>query len=312
MVGLGLLLLIAAIVVEIGVRRRPPVYPVVLILVGVVGALVAPGGVTPRRSTTVPRCAATPAAPGGRLLVLDGLRHSYVDVDDPDLPGVLLREGARRGGRRQLRAGRVTGRLPRRRRRGHLPALPRRHPARHPQPGLGDRPGRGRPRHRAARAGDRAGPAGQGRGRPPRRTTSARLQSRPRRRRRLRRRERAVAPDHHRVRRGAAPRAPRRKGCTPSTSSTTDPLGFARAELATLRRVFDHVALAADAVHPLRQRRRQPGRDRVGLTDRQGGRRARLRRSSTWPGTSSTATGSPSGSTGRRCSPTTTRRWTSC
>ena len=31
-------------------------------------------------------------------------------------------------------------------------------------------------------------------------------------------------------------------------------------------------------VHPLRQRWRQPGRDRVGLTDRQGGRRARLRR----------------------------------
>ena len=83
MVGLGLLLLIAAIVVEIGVRRRPPVLPVVLILVGALGAVVAPDGCDAETKYHCAEVVSYPSRPGGRLLVLDGLRHSYVDVDDP-------------------------------------------------------------------------------------------------------------------------------------------------------------------------------------------------------------------------------------
>jgi len=83
MVGLGLLLLIAAIVVEIGVRRRPPVLPLVLILLGAVGAVVAPGGCDAETKYHCAEVVSDTARPGGRLLVLDGLHHSYVDVDDP-------------------------------------------------------------------------------------------------------------------------------------------------------------------------------------------------------------------------------------
>ncbi|HWM01736.1 MAG TPA: fused MFS/spermidine synthase, partial [Actinophytocola sp.] len=83
MVGLGLLLLIAAIVVEIGVRRRPPVLPLVLILLGALGAVVAPGGCDAETKYHCAEVVADPSRAGGRLLVLDGLRHSYVDVDDP-------------------------------------------------------------------------------------------------------------------------------------------------------------------------------------------------------------------------------------
>jgi len=83
MLGLGLLLLIAAIVVEISVRRRPPVYPVVLILVCVVGALVAPQGCDAETKYHCAEVQSDVIRPGGRLLVLDGLRHSYVDLEDP-------------------------------------------------------------------------------------------------------------------------------------------------------------------------------------------------------------------------------------
>jgi spermidine synthase len=83
MIGLGLLLLVAAIVVEIGVRRRPPVLPVVLILLGAVGAVVAPAGCDAETKYHCAEVLGDQTRPGGRLLVLDGLRHSYVDLDDP-------------------------------------------------------------------------------------------------------------------------------------------------------------------------------------------------------------------------------------
>ena len=79
------------------------------------------------------------------------------------------------------------------------------------------------------------------------------------------------------------------------------PLGFARAELATLRRVFDHVALAADAF----TLSGNGGGNLVAIASDspidKARHRARLREAAARPGTSSTATGSPSGSTGRRC-----------
>ena len=90
------------------------------------------------------------------------------------------------------------------------------------------------------------------------------------------------------------------------------PLGFARAELATLRRVFDHVALAADPF----TLSGNGGGNLVAIASDSPIDKAAVERgfaeACTWRGTSSTATGSPSGSTGRRCSPTTTRPSTSC
>ena len=83
MVGLGLLLLLAAIVVEIGVRRRPPVYPLALILVGVLASFLAPGGCDAETKYHCAEVRSYSATPGGRLLVLDGLMHSYVDLENP-------------------------------------------------------------------------------------------------------------------------------------------------------------------------------------------------------------------------------------
>ena len=83
MVGLGLALLVAAAVVEAGVRRRPPVLPLVLVLVGAVGGLVAPGGCDAETRYHCAEVLEDPGRSGGRLLVLDGLSHSYVDLDDP-------------------------------------------------------------------------------------------------------------------------------------------------------------------------------------------------------------------------------------
>jgi hypothetical protein len=83
MVGLGVLLLVAAVAVEIGVRRRPPVHPLALILVGCLGAVVAPKGCDAETKYHCAEVRSDSVRPGGRLLVLDGLRHSYVDLTDP-------------------------------------------------------------------------------------------------------------------------------------------------------------------------------------------------------------------------------------
>ena len=83
MVGLGLMLLVAAIVFEIGVRRRPPVLPVVLILLAAVGTLAAPWGCDAETRYHCAEVRNDPNRAGGRLLVLDGLSHSYVDLDEP-------------------------------------------------------------------------------------------------------------------------------------------------------------------------------------------------------------------------------------
>ncbi len=83
MVALGLLLVLAAVVVEIGVRRRPPVHPLVLILLGTVGAIVTPWGCDAETKYHCAEVRSDPSRADGRLLVLDGLRHSYVDLSDP-------------------------------------------------------------------------------------------------------------------------------------------------------------------------------------------------------------------------------------
>lgn len=84
LVGLGILLVTAAVAVELRVRGvRAAVLPVVLLVPGALGAAFGPGRCD---ADTVYHCAqvlADPQRTTGRVLVLDGLRHSYVDLADP-------------------------------------------------------------------------------------------------------------------------------------------------------------------------------------------------------------------------------------
>lgn len=87
LVGLGVLLVTAALAVEVGLRRRRPgrtvAAPVALVALGASATWLAPGGCDVE---TAYHCAVVredPARESGRTLVLDGLRHSYVDLADP-------------------------------------------------------------------------------------------------------------------------------------------------------------------------------------------------------------------------------------
>lgn len=84
LVGLGALLVVGAVLVELrvgGLRRAA--LPGVLVALGGVGAAAAPGGCDVE---TIYHCASVvtdPVRPTGRVLLLDNLRHSYVDLEDP-------------------------------------------------------------------------------------------------------------------------------------------------------------------------------------------------------------------------------------
>jgi spermidine synthase len=84
MIGLGIALVLIAAVLQIGAwRRRPIAVAALLIVVGGAGVAVAPGGCD---AETVYHCAVVRSDPGrasGRVLLLDGAPHSYVDLADP-------------------------------------------------------------------------------------------------------------------------------------------------------------------------------------------------------------------------------------
>ncbi len=84
LVGLGALLVVAAGIVEVLVRGwRFGIGPAALVVVGGLSAAVVPDSCDVE---TTYHCAVIDADPdrdGGRTLVLDGVRHSYVDLADP-------------------------------------------------------------------------------------------------------------------------------------------------------------------------------------------------------------------------------------
>jgi spermidine synthase len=84
MVGLGVVLVLAAAVVELGVRGwRSAVAPAVLVLLGGGAAVVARGSCDVE---TIYHCAVVVTdsdRASGRVLMLDGAPHSYVDIVDP-------------------------------------------------------------------------------------------------------------------------------------------------------------------------------------------------------------------------------------
>jgi spermidine synthase len=84
MVGLGLALVLAAVAVEARLRLLRGAAGASLVLVGLagLGGAVGPGGCD---AETTYHCVVVeddPERDSGRVLVLDGLRHSYVDLDD--------------------------------------------------------------------------------------------------------------------------------------------------------------------------------------------------------------------------------------
>ncbi|MFI8302957.1 fused MFS/spermidine synthase [Streptomyces sp. NPDC085927] len=86
LIGLGALLVVGSALVEWRTRRWRSTPALALALVVVAGGLattVAPGGCDAETRYHCARVVADPDRDSGRTLVLDGLRHSYVDIDDP-------------------------------------------------------------------------------------------------------------------------------------------------------------------------------------------------------------------------------------
>ncbi len=84
LVSLGLGLVLASAVVEARVRGwRTASAPAVMVLLGALGAAVAPGGCDQETRYHCAVVTPDPGRDGGRTLVLDGLRHSYIDLGDP-------------------------------------------------------------------------------------------------------------------------------------------------------------------------------------------------------------------------------------
>ncbi|WP_231157638.1 fused MFS/spermidine synthase [Streptomyces sp. CNZ748] len=85
LIGLGALLVIASVPVGRRMRGRNGASAALALALaaGGLAASVAPGGCDVETRYHCARVVADPARDGGHTLVLDGVRHSYVDVDDP-------------------------------------------------------------------------------------------------------------------------------------------------------------------------------------------------------------------------------------
>lgn len=82
LVGLGALLVLGSVVVAWHARRQATLAALAVVAAGLAG-VVGPGGCHVETTYHCARVVADPDNPGGRVLMLDNLRHSYVDLDDP-------------------------------------------------------------------------------------------------------------------------------------------------------------------------------------------------------------------------------------
>lgn len=84
LVGLGVALLVTSVLVQVSGRRGrgDAVLGLVVAFAGL-GAAAAPSGCDVETTYHCLAVTEDPDRPDGRVLVLDGLRHSYVDLDDP-------------------------------------------------------------------------------------------------------------------------------------------------------------------------------------------------------------------------------------
>ncbi|WP_439081263.1 fused MFS/spermidine synthase [Streptomyces sp. WL006] len=85
LIGLGTLLVLAAVLVGGRARRsrRAAAAALATVVAGSLATGFAPGGCDAETRYHCARVVADPDRATGRTLVLDGLRHSYVDIDDP-------------------------------------------------------------------------------------------------------------------------------------------------------------------------------------------------------------------------------------
>ncbi len=84
LIGLGTLLVVGSALVGWRMRRWSGTPALTLAVVaGGLATMVAPGGCDAETRYHCARVVADPDRDGGRTLVLDGVRHSYVDIDDP-------------------------------------------------------------------------------------------------------------------------------------------------------------------------------------------------------------------------------------
>ncbi len=85
LVGLGVLLVLAALVLDWRLRgwRRAAAIPGLVVVAGGLGAAYGPGGCDAETTYHCASVVADPDNPSGRTLVLDAVRNSYVDLDDP-------------------------------------------------------------------------------------------------------------------------------------------------------------------------------------------------------------------------------------
>lgn len=85
LVGLGVLLVLAALVLDWRLRgwRRAAALPGLVVVAGGLGAAYGPGGCDAETTYHCASVVADPDRASGRTLVLDAVRNSYVDLDDP-------------------------------------------------------------------------------------------------------------------------------------------------------------------------------------------------------------------------------------
>ena len=82
--GLGVALVVASVLVQVRTRRsRRDVATAAAVAVAGIGAVAAPGGCDVETAYHCLVVESDPQRDSGRVLVLDGLRHSYVDLEDP-------------------------------------------------------------------------------------------------------------------------------------------------------------------------------------------------------------------------------------
>ncbi len=84
LVGLGIALVVTSVLVQLqGRRGRRDVVAAAVVGLAAMGAVAAPGGCDVETTYHCLVLETDPERESGRILVLDGVRHSYVDLDDP-------------------------------------------------------------------------------------------------------------------------------------------------------------------------------------------------------------------------------------
>ena len=140
LVGLGIALLVTSVVVQVAGRRgRGDVVLALVVALAGLGAAASPSGCDVETTYHCLAITEDPDNPTGRTLVLDGLRHSYVDTDDPTHLEFAYVQAMASVADTAFASDEPLAAYHLGRRGTDAPALPLRHPARHDERRLRDR-----------------------------------------------------------------------------------------------------------------------------------------------------------------------------